>query len=146
MSDKYNVPESQTGFPMTGTSLRFTRIWLTGPVFSSAWISCSEITLMHWKEMGFQLVLCTDGLPPWQLERFAGTKGIKSRYETEWPLLQAPADEEQEGKATLTCRQQLLLMWLAWVLQWEKKTSQNPFLGVHCSLYSSCALSKPTRR
>lgn len=126
MSDKYNVPESQTGFPMTGTSLHFTWIWSTGPVFLFrhsgwiVWISCSEITLMHWKEMGFQLLLSTDNLPPWRLERFGGTKGIKSRYRTEWPLLQAATDEDQEGKATLTCKQQLLLMWLAWLLLWKK--------------------------
>lgn len=29
-------------------------------------------------------------------------------------------DEDQEGKATLTLKQQLLLMWLAWLLLWKK--------------------------
>lgn len=69
-------------FPVTGTSLHFTWIWLTGPVFLSlcsrwiAWISCSEITLMNWKEMGFSIGLSPLSTVGWRdLEVQEGLSG-----------------------------------------------------------------------
>lgn len=128
MSDKYGVPESQTGFAVTGTSLHFTWIWLTAPASPVLRLDCMDFLLRNHapvlkrSEFSVGLPLLFYG----RLERIGGTRGIKSRAKnTEWPLLWLLHDEDQDGKATLTCKQQqLLLMWL--VLLWVKKKQIPP--------------------